>query len=235
MRTPARGLFAVALLTLALAASPLHADTLWYNGDDDGVDGFANAVNGAWDEFGDPDAFTYDNFIVPAGEQWTVDTVWSNNTFNYAPAISQAHWEIRAGMSEGNGGSLLYSGDDSATATNNSGLYTVEVTGLSLTLDPGTYWLSVTPRLDGDFGHDAYVRTTSGANAIGRVSGDEGGGLLNLPLYNINYSQQGYDYDFSMGVGGTSEPVPEPASVVFWVTALAGAAFKIRKRRARRR
>ena len=239
MRTPARGLFAVALFALALAASPLHADTLWYNGDwESDLTGWANSIDGAWGA--NPGALIYENFNVPTDEIWQVDTLWSNNYFlnidSFMP--DTLHWEIRTGMADGVAGTLLYSADATGSSTTasptgrwNGQEYTLAVTDLSLTLNPGTYWVAVTPDMEGNFEDAVYCSTTNGLNAVPSSSVNDDIGLLHLPN---NYIYDDMETDFSIGVGGTSQPVPEPASIVFWVTALTGAAFGIRKRRTRR-
>ena len=61
------------------------------------------------------------------------------------------------------------------TATGRSGFgfteFTVEVTGLSVHLDPGTYFLNVTPIGDLDR-QRSFDSTTSGANCVGTPCGD---------------------------------------------------------------
>ncbi len=142
---------------------------LWYNGNSDGRDGYTNQT-------GTPDGLVYDNFIVPAGSTWTVTSVFSNDAMSVA--ATTAYWEIRSGVSSGNGGTLLYSGDgaDTQTATGNSynynGVasmdeYTNSVNVSGVTLGPGTYWLAVVPDNSGFYfgGPATYIDTTSGAGA----------------------------------------------------------------------
>ena len=78
---------------------------LWYNGDWNGVNGLANEENTAIGE--GEFASVYDDFNVPSGG-WTLTSVFSDNlSFTH---ITGATWEIRQGISEGNGGTLIASG-----------------------------------------------------------------------------------------------------------------------------
>ncbi len=79
---------------------------LWYNGDFNGVNGLANEENTSIGsgEF----ASVYDDFNVPSGPGWTVTSVFSDNLSS--TNITGATWEIRQGISEGNGGTLIASG-----------------------------------------------------------------------------------------------------------------------------
>jgi hypothetical protein len=115
----------------------------------------------------------YDNFIVPVGQQWDISDVFSNDLMT--TSVASAHWEIRSGVSSGNGGTLIASGTESATptATGRSLLiteYTVEV-GLNVLLNSGTYWLTVSP-IDSGSGR-SFVSTTSGTGAVGTPPGND--------------------------------------------------------------
>ncbi len=220
-------------LVLALAAIALWASlgearagsTLWYNGDFDGNSALFNEVIPSVAQ-----GSVYDDFIVPMGQTWTIQSVFSNDQMNFAPTSLSAYWEIRSGVSPGNGGMLLASGTGSATqtATGNPFAapgqpeYTVTVSGLSVTLGPGTYWLTVDP-VGGTIDDTSYISTTSGLNAIGMPPGNDGNSYVAGSYYIGNYG--GYDFepagdyvtnlnggqpDFSMGVVG----VPEPSTLV---------------------
>src|SRR5205814_2951401 len=73
---------------------------LWYNGDFNGANALANEENTSLGsgQF----ASVYDNFIVPSGPAWTVTSVFSDNLSS--TNITGAAWDIRQGVSEGNGG-----------------------------------------------------------------------------------------------------------------------------------
>ena len=120
-------------------------------------------------------------------------------------------WEIRQGVSAGNGGTLIASGTTltpQVTATGRSGFgfieFMVQVNDLDVHLDPGTYWLNVTPvdNLDGGRSFDS---TTSGGNCIGTPCGDNDTAFLDSTLFGAFFEPVidfGAFSDFSMGVNG---------------------------------
>ena len=96
-------------------------------------------------------------FTVPAGETWDVTGLFTNNLATYGvldqgtlPA-AVASWSINEEVIAGSPGVVVDSGTSPATSTATGrsafGLteYTIQVKGLSVTLGPGTYWLSVVP------------------------------------------------------------------------------------------
>jgi hypothetical protein len=202
---------AAGAVVVALGVSkPAGANTLWYNGDFNFVTGWANEEN-----TNVSDAYIYDDFAVSAGEVWNIDSIWSNNLMNFT-GVTQATWSIRTGVSEGNGGTVIASGTRAATqtATGKSGFglneYKIGVSGLNINLDPGTYWLSVAPVGFG-FGR-SFNDTTSGLNAVGIPAGNNGNSFQKSSFFGANF--QARNTDFSMGVGGSAKPIPEPASVL---------------------
>lgn len=97
-------------------------------------------------------------FTVPTGQTWSVTGLFSNNFMTYgvldqAPnqPTSAAYWAIQEGVLAGNAGTTVASGTNAATSTGTGrssfGLqeFTIQVTGLSVTLTSGTYWLAVVP------------------------------------------------------------------------------------------
>jgi hypothetical protein len=225
----------VALLCAAMAATSFAAPiTLWYGGDFDVNNQNVNALSNEQDALVDY-ARVYDSFTVPNGESWNISSIFSNNLMDINPGT--AYWEIRSGVSSGNGGTLLYSGTDSAsvTPTGRSGLgyteYTVavDVSGLNITLGPGTYWLAVQP-IDLRTVGRAFASNTFGLNAVNDL--DSGNAFFDSSYFNlsfINANILGPFDDFSMGVIGTNGAVPEPATVGLVGAALVGLAF-IRRR-----
>src|SRR5437773_3150973 len=188
-------------------------DVLWYNGDFNGVNGLAN----------EPGSSIYDNFIVPS-PGWHVTSVFSDNLEN-TPA-TRATWEIRSGVSEGNGGTLVASGMTTmpvVTPTGRSGFgfteFMVEVTGLSVDLAPGTYWLNVTPI--GNCGR-SFDSDTSGTNCVGLPCGNDDNAFINSTTFGYNFHNTSSgdigQPDFSMGVvgtiggGGTPTPTGTPGT-----------------------
>jgi len=225
MRKTTAILVIVLMVTCVVGA---EAAPLWYNGDFDGFSGLANGLPGGW---GDAGAMTFDDFIVPAGPGWTVTDVWSNNGM-HDPDITTARWEIRSGMSSGNGGILEAGGDSTVTQTDlgistfsDRSLYTIAVSGLNVALSPGTYWLAVTPYFTGN----SYVATTSGANAIGNPAGNNENNFFHAPDGGITYYYEYVDYDYSLGVGGSV--IPEPATLCLFGLGLAGLTARRRRRK----
>jgi PEP-CTERM motif-containing protein len=231
-------LLAAVLVFSALAS----ASTLFYAGDFDpnnpNANGLANENDGIVG--GNPyGAATFQNFIVPNGQNWTVTGLFSNDLMNIAPG--QAYWEIRTGVSEGNGGTLIASGTgtDIVTATGRSGFGFTEfnnlVTGLNLHLGPGMYWMTVVPLAPGQFGR-SFNSNTFGLNSIGSdVQNQE---FFNSSFFGANYTNannEGVFPLFSDGVIGTTGggTVPEPASLVLFGSSFLGLAGVIRRKLAK--
>jgi hypothetical protein len=96
-------------------------------------------------------------FTVPAGETWDVTGLFTNNLATYGvldqgvEPTSVASWSINEEVFAGSGGIVVDSGTSPATSTTTGraafGLteFTVQVTGLSVTLTAGSYWMSVVP------------------------------------------------------------------------------------------
>jgi hypothetical protein len=207
----------------------LPDSTLWYNGDFNGINGLANERNTVVSQ-----ASVYEDFIIPNGQTWNITGVFSDNLAN--TTIGGADWEIRSGVSEGNGGTLLGSGSNSAatvTLTGRSGFgfleYMVQVNGLNLNLGPGTYWVNVTPV--GNGGGRSFNSTTSGTNCVGTPCGNDQMAFFNSTFFGCNFTSTtnvGQPYDFSDGVVGT---IPEPATVALLTCGVGALLIAVRRRR----
>jgi hypothetical protein len=184
---------------------------LWYNGDFNDVNGLANEQNTYVEQ-----SSIYDNFIVPS-PGWHVTSVFSDNLSSTAEI--GATWEIRSGVSEGNGGTVVASGMTTTpvrTLTGRSGFgfleVMIEITGLSVDLAPGTYWLNVTPI--GNGGGRSFDSDTSGTNCVGLPCGNDDNAFWNSTTFGENFhNTSGGDIgqpDFSMGVNGTVQGCPSP-------------------------
>lgn len=157
-----------------------------------------------------------------------MQAVFANLLFNYDS--EGADFEIRSGVSEGNGGTVVFSGSglaETQTATGRSWQgwteYTVEIDSLNLFLTPGEYWLvvrSVTSGCGGGW-YLSQAGTTLGANSIGKPIGD-GNSYFKSGSYNFVQTGQFLGagaWDFSFGVNGTV--VPEPGTLVALASGIA--------------
>lgn len=233
----------VAAVAAIAAAVPTTAQAqLWYNGDFNGVNGLSSERNTVVSQ-----SMVFDNFVV-TGAGWTINSVFGNFLSNFT--WSTADFEIRTGVSLGNAGSLVASGSGAATqvATGRSGLgfdeYTATISGLSIFLNPGTYWLGVSVVGSGNNGNDrAFLSTTSGTN--GSNATIDGVAYFNSTFFFANFAtasgQTGTPSDFSLGVDGAGsgqstggdDVVPEPATMTLLATGLAGMAAARRRRAAK--
>jgi hypothetical protein len=227
--------FLLLLVGSAITAPAARAQsTLWYTGDLFGQNALINRIAGA-----DP-ARAFDNFTVTDPIGWRITSVFSNNIFSGGffggpPNFTQADWSIRTGLSAGNGGTIVAGGVGTATKTDNNRTtnflyeeYRVEVSGLSVILGPGTYWLNVTPVFSGE----SYNTTTTGANGVGTPRND-GNAFLDRPSNGTNFQSQG-TANFSMGVRGVSL-APEPGSLALVACgALSLVGIAVRRRRTKR-
>jgi hypothetical protein len=249
-------LLASLAVVAALLGSPsagTAASTLWYNGDFDGRDALENATN-LFSTFNSGtfyNAFVYDNFIVPAGQTWTINTVFANiQVTNFTTVPNSATWQILKGVSAGNGGTTVASGDGSATLTATGGpvvspntvAYSMTETISPVVLTAGTYWLTVAPdiRAPFQFANAAYIATTSGANAVGMPPGNDGNSFINTvglpPALGYNFTPTGSiegpgNWDYSMGVTGTAVVIPEPSTLSLAVIGLCVCGLSVAGRR----
>src|SRR5262249_10334091 len=158
-------LFAVTFLsTLA------HADyILFYGGDFEPTNQDANALANENDAIvnGNPyGAATFQNFIIPAGHTWTIESLFTNNLSDLTP--TSGYWQLRSGLSEGNGGTLIASGTGTGSGfswdpTSRSGFgyneYTAHIHGVNITLGSGQYWMSVVPQAPDQAGRSFNTNT----------------------------------------------------------------------------
>jgi len=233
-------LFALALAAALVLNAPVCAQappgSLWYNGDFNGVNGLANERNTIVTQ-----AAVYDDFNVTAPLGWDVTAVFSDNLITFDPNAAGADWEIRTGVSEGNGGTLVASGTtNSPTVTLiNTGcfqycVYRVEVTGLNFFLpmlpSGEHYWLNVTPIGNGS--GRSFNTTTSGANAVGSPPGNDQNAFFNSTYFGAYFTStanESQPYDYSMGVIGTV--VPEPATVTLLTCGMGALLIAFNRRR----
>ena len=225
-------------MLLSLAVPAFAGSVLFYGGDFDPNNPNANALANETDAIvgGIPTgSSTYQAFVVGAGG-WNVTGLFSNDLT--ALTVNSAYWEIRSGVSEGNGGTLLFSGTDltpTVTATGRAGFgfneFTVEVDGLSFFLAPGTYWMTVTPQ-DPTDPNRSFNSNTFGINSIGTVPQDVQ--FWNSSFFGVSFNNAnngGVFPAFSDGVIGTAAATPEPGSISLALMGAAALFFVRRKRR----
>jgi hypothetical protein len=206
---------AFALNTAAIAQAP--PGSLWYNGDANG-NGLSNERNTIVTQ-----AAVYDDFNVTASQGWNVTAVFSDNLEN--TVVTGADWEIRAGVSEGNAGTLIAGGTTNSPIVTFIGFvgefqeYMVEVPGLNIflpMLPAGRhYWLNVTPVGNGT--GRSFDATTSGANCVGSPCGNDMNAFFNSTFFGTYFTStanEGQPGDFSMGVIGTVVPEPGTAALL---------------------
>jgi hypothetical protein len=130
-------------LTSLLPAGVLQAQGVpavnvgWYNGDPQmGIPGAAN-----WYVSDQQFSRIYDNFTVPAGG-WTLAGLFSINSMSVT-GVTEAVWEIRSGVSAGNGGTATQQLTE--TWPDGSNIYRIQTNIPGTVLAPGTYWVNVSP------------------------------------------------------------------------------------------
>ena len=203
---------ACAALTL-VPAGALRADLVWYSGDPF-VQGtiYGLGYGGAMG-----DSLMYQQFDLASAT--TISGLFVQ--LASAPAGQNFMWEIRQGMAIGNAGTLVASGASAGSGVASgfnppffgSGVQ-FTLSGLSLDLTPGTYWLSLARQ-----GAYSSTFTTSGTNSVGSPGGS-GTSLVHFPNGNNFYvSGQSVSY----GIIGTPLAVPEVGSLALVGGVAAGA------------
>jgi len=221
-------LFALLFFTVSAFADQLY----FYSGDFDPNNGNANGLANETDGIvsGSPyGAATFENFVV--GSNITVSGLFTNNLSQLTPATG--YWEIRSGVSEGNGGTLIASGDGAVTnnPTGRSGFGYTEyqnlVSGLSVSLAPGTYWYAVVPECSTCFGR-SFNSNTFGLNQVGTNNLNQQ--FWNSSFFGANYTNANNEGVFQAFSGGVYTSVPEPSSILMLGSGLIGVAGVIRRR-----
>jgi hypothetical protein len=189
---------------------------VWYSGDYENgplatnqINGYTGVPNGA------PDSTAYQPFTVKSRTR--VTSVFSNN-FSSGFQATGALWEIRSGVSAGNGGTIVAAGVTSTgfswTPTGMMSVfdeieYSLVVGGLNTTLEKGTYWLAVVPIGNGT--GKSTIGGTRGAYSIGAKSYDSlyiaRPGYYFQSVGSLNACTPNQLCAFSMGIG-SADGVP---------------------------
>ena len=195
--------FALSLVTVAAAGSGARAD--WYNGDP--YTSFPNIPQAAFFYPSAPQlhlGFTPFNWVPGSGGGQVGVVGGMFHSFGVVPGanIVSAYWEIRSGVSAGNGGLLVASGSGVPTATPTAftqGGYPVVDVALTVptfNLPAGSYWFAMAIG-DSPVG-GWFVASTTGFNSVNGITG--GGSSI---YYQTAGGNVGWDY-----VPLTPETVP---------------------------
>jgi hypothetical protein len=233
-------LFSRLISILALGVSMASAATLFRNGDptNSGPNGsnFLDCANCR----AATGVRIFDDFTISAAP-WEITAMfgyWHQGS-NVPPLPLTAEWEIRTGVSAGVAGTIVANGSGPISWTGSGlvpglgfpGYYGQIDLSTPIVLGPGTYWMNIAPVLTGIV--ETFLVGTNGAGGINSsingtsyVNGWVFGTMTDVGAYQSQFSGRS-TYDFSYGVIGTQQAVPEPATALI---ALAGLAVLLRRR-----
>jgi hypothetical protein len=228
-----------------LINAPGHAATLFYGGDRDESTGDLGAQNQigrgvarAFDDFAvtSPTGWQIDSvfsnnivrlpFFDPQNNPLGINPAFRPfypPNFDFTPPLT-VEWSIRSGISADSFGTLIAGGNAQADVTETGRIlgdvreYTFSVSGLNVSLDPGNYFLSVTPNFNiGTKGYDIVESTTLGQNAIDNLGGNNSSFVFfGDPGSSVNFiASNPSDLSFGLtgdirGIQGETTAVPEP-------------------------
>ena len=238
----------ITFITLLFCAIAAHAQgcpgCYFYGGDIDLNDPNANGLANENDAIV-PTTVLSPNYGAATFQNFEADNIkvtglFTNNFSDLNP--TSAYWEIRTGVSQGNGGKLFASGTASGanfthTATSRSDFGYVEykdwASGLNINLTPGTYWFAVVPQDTTTFGRSFNSNANTGLNEVGNeISGQQ---FFNSAFFGAkfdNANNWGVFNTFSSGVYDDplyGDSAPEPSSLILLGSGLVGVAGAVRR------
>jgi len=231
-----RKLTLVSLFALLFFSLGAFADTLYFYGGDmepDNPDSRALANENDATVGGDPyGSATYQNFY--AQSNISVTALFTNNLLSITP--DSGYWEIRSGMSENNGGTLIASGSgpitDDPTGRMRAGYteYHNQVAA-SVNLAAGQYWFAVVPVCTTCDGR-GFNSNTFGLNSVGKSDANlqfVNSAYFGWDFINANEAAPPYVFpNFSNGVYVSD--VPEPGSLMLLGTSILGGLGMLRRK-----
>jgi hypothetical protein len=206
---------------------------LYYGGDPNLVSNWGNGLNLAT-SYGNEQV--YDNILVTSGG-WTITGLLSGDYISsLADFTGSAYWEIRVGVSAGNGGTLIAAGYGPATMTPDAsfnffglGFYYVEVGGMSVSLGPGQYWMTVDPNGTGNSTAYSGDAETCGAGCGGVNTGNHTPNDAFWTTSSAYFQPISGVWGFSPGVEG-HPTTPEPETLALFGAGLVSMAGALRRR-----
>jgi len=212
------------------SASTFNLPCYFYGGDFDPTHPNAYSLANENDAMvqGDPyGAATYQNFVWQGGVYKPILGLFSNNLTDLTPTAG--YWEIRTGVSEGNGGTLVATGTETGanflqTATGRSAFGYTEYTDAvrfynPLILPNGTYWFAMVPFCNGCDGR-SFNTNTNGLNSLGTQVSDQQ--YWNSPYFRVNFFNANSQGPLSTFSSGVLADVPEPGTLLLCATSLLG-------------